>query len=357
MTREVLRVGIIGTGRIAVDVHVPDLRRAGAEVAALADVVPGRAQRFADQLGVPQAFDDCGRMLAMGELDAVSIASPVFAHEANAVAAFEAGKHVFLEKPPALSAEQMRRIKAAGHKAGKLLLVGSQSVYHHDMQVLRRAIERGDLGRIYFVHVRSCERWGHPHGWLRLKKFAGGGAGIDGNSHILDRLLFLLGVPEPAWVTARTYNAFPREPSVSPYLPMDFAQGREDDPPEKDVEDTAVYLAQFADGCTALVECSKTAHQADSGGLWVYGDRAGASLPPLTFYGKSADGELTTTTVRAPREKQTHEQAFRHFLQCIREDRRQTDSPGERAVVVMRIIEAMYRSAEQEGKQVRVDGD
>jgi predicted dehydrogenase len=350
-----VKVGIIGAGRIAVDSHVPDLRRAGAAVVALADVVPGRAKRYADALGVPHAFDDYRRMLAMEDLEAVSVASPVFAHEENAVAAFEAGKHVFLEKPPAPSADAMQRIAEAGRRAGRLLLVGSQSVYHHEMQVLRRAIERGDLGRIYFVHVRVCERWGHPHGWLRLKRFAGGGAGMDGNSHVLDRLLFLLGTPRPVSITARTYNAFPREPSTSPYLPMDFAEGRESDPPEKDVEDTAVYLAQFAGGCSALVECTKTAHQADSGGLWVYGERGGASLSPLTFYGQAADGTLTTTTVRPAREKQTHEQAFRHFVQCIREGRPQTDSPGERAVVVMRIIGAMYESAAAGGREVRFD--
>jgi len=278
-----------------------------------------------------------------------------------------------MEKPPAATAEAMRRITAAGHKAGKLLLVGSHSVYHHDMQTLRRAIERGELGRIYFVNVRDCERWGIVHGWLRLKKFALGGAGIDANSHILDRLLFLLGSPEPVAVTAHAYNAFPREPSVSPYLPMDFAEGRESDAPEKDVEDTAVYMLRFAgkpggadavptlglaDGTplSALVESTKTAHQADSRGTWIYGDRGGASLSPLTFYARSPDGAQTNAVVQPPREKQTHEQAFRHFLQCIREGRKATDSPGERAVKVMRIIEALYRSAEQEGKQVVLSG-
>jgi predicted dehydrogenase len=105
------------------------------------------------------------------------------------------------------------------------------------MQTLRRAIERGEFGRIYFVHARDCKRWGIVHGWLRLKKFALGGA-------------------------------------------------------------------------------------------------------------------QTNTVVQPPREKQTHEQAFRHFLQCIREGRRQTDSPGERAVKVMQIVEAIYRSAGQGGKQV-----
>jgi hypothetical protein len=56
-------VGIVGVGRIAVDAHIPDLRKAGAEVFALADVAPGRAGRFAAQFEVPHAFDDCRAML------------------------------------------------------------------------------------------------------------------------------------------------------------------------------------------------------------------------------------------------------------------------------------------------------
>ena len=55
-----------------------------------------------------------------------------------------------------------------------------------------------------------------------------------------------------------------------------------------------------------------------------------------------------------PRERETHEQAFRHFPRCIREEHPQTDSPGERAVVVMRIIDVMYQSADAGGREVRV---
>jgi predicted dehydrogenase len=66
---------------------------------------------------------------------------------------------------------------------------------------------------------------------------------------------------------------------------------------------------------------------------------------------------LTDTEVEQPRERQTHEQAFRHLLKCIREGRIQTDSPGERAVKVMRIIEALYRSAGPGGKQVSCGGE
>lgn len=352
MKQKQLKIGIIGAGRIAVDAHIPGVRQAGGEVLALADVVPGRAARIAGEFGVPCAFDDYRQLLAVPEIEAVGICSPIFAHEENAVAAFQAGKHVLMEKPPALNEAQMRRVTDAGHRAGKLLLVGSQSVCLTHMQELRRRIEVGELGRIYLAHVRNCERRGTPHGWIRLKKFAGAGAGIDGNSHVLDRLLFLLGSPAPVSVVARTYNEFAHQASTSPYKDMDFAEGRSGDAPVKDVEDTAVYMVQFREGMTAVVEVSKTAHLPNSGGEWIYGSQGGATLHPPRIHrdgpdGKDADEELTVV----PKEH-GHGKMYAHLFECIREGRKETMGPGERACLVMRISDGMYASAEHGGKQV-----
>ncbi len=349
-----MKVGIIGTGRIAVDAHIPAAREAGGEVVALADVVPGRAERFAGRFGVARAFDDVRGLLALPEVEVVGICSPVFAHEENAVAAFAAGKHVLMEKPPAMNEAQMRRIAEAGRQAGRLLLVGSQSVYLSTMRELRRRIADGELGRIYLAHVRACERRGTPHGWIRLRKFAGGGAGIDGNSHALDRLLFLLGSPTPVSVTARTYHEFAAQPSTSPYMDMDFAEGRTPDAPVKDVEDTAVYMVQFAEGMTALVEVSKTAHLPNFGGEWIYGSRGGATLHPPRIHRDGPDGRDADEDLPGAPDENGHARMYAHLFDCIRENRRETDSPGERAGLIMRIIDAMYASAAQGGREVRL---
>lgn len=355
MTEQPLKVGIIGTGRIAVDVHVGACRRAGGELVALADVVPARAARFAEQFGVPHAFDHWRELLAMPEINVAAICSPVHAHEQNAVAAFEAGKHVLMEKPPAPNEAQMRRITDAGHAAGRLLLVGSQSVYLTLVQELRRRLAAGNLGRIYLVHVRECERRGTPHGWIRRREFAGGGAGIDGNSHVLDRVLFLLGSPEPISVTARTYNEFARQPSTSPYRDMDFTEGRIGDSEVKDVEDTAVYMLQFADGCTALIDVSKTAHLPTEGNTWVYGSKGGATLHPLRVYTDGPDGRDADEDLPVVPREPAHAKMYEHLFQCIREGREETMSPGGRACLIMRIIDAMYESASAGGREVRLD--
>jgi predicted dehydrogenase len=350
-------VGIIGVGRIAVDAHIGACRQAGGELVALADVAPGRARRFADQFGVPRAFDDYRQLLALPEIEVVAICSPIFAHEENAVAAFAAGKHVLMEKPPAMNEAQMQRITAAGHQAGKLLLVGSQSVYLSPLQELRRRIAAGELGRVYLAHVRACERRGTPHGWLRQKQFAGGGAGMDGNSHVLDRLLFLLGSPTPVTVTARIYNEFATQVSTSPYKDMDTTEGRSEDAAVKDVEDTAVYLVQFREGMTALVEVSKTAHLPNFGGEWIYGSRGGATLNPPRVYADGPDGKDADTDLPVGPKENGHAKMYAHLFDCIREGRPATQSPGERACLIMRIIDALYASAEQNGKQINLGKD
>ena len=71
------RVGIVDAGRVGVDWHLPDIRAAGGEVIALADVVPGRAARFAARHGIPHAFDRYPDLLALPELDERTVGMPL----------------------------------------------------------------------------------------------------------------------------------------------------------------------------------------------------------------------------------------------------------------------------------------
>ena len=353
-TVEPVRFGVVGTGRIAVEAHIPCLREAGAQVVALADAVPGRAARFAQQFGVPFAYDDYRELLARADVDAVVVATPTSSHEENSTAALLAGKHVYQEKPPAMNAAQIKRIVAAGRKAGRLFMVGSQTVYQFAARALKRCIDSGELGEIYFVKSSSAGRRDGPHGWYRKRSVAGGDAGIDGMSHILDRILYLLGTPEPVSVTARTYLKFANYPSRSTYLDMDFAEGLSKDAPRSDCEDLAAAFIQFRSGCTLMVDNARASNAPQRGSMWFYGTGAGASLDPLTIYGEREGGVLTTTTPVQPAEPPGHTLLFRHFLSCIREGR-ETESPGERAIVLMRIVDAIYRSQELGGKQVSVE--
>ena len=356
MSQDKIRVGIIGVGRIAVQSHIPDFFRAGAEVIALADVVEGRAARFARQFDIPHAFDDYHQMLAMPEVEVVSVCTPPVAHEEVATAALEAGKHVYMEKPPAMNEAQMARIVDVRRRTGKRLLVGSHTIYHPEIQTLKRYIDAGELGEIYVVKSLGSRRRGLPHGWYRRKATIGGGAAFEDNSHKLDRVLYLLDTPNPISVIARTYRKFSDYPSTADYMDMDFADGRTRDLSVMETEDLAEAFVQFDTGCCLLLESGYMANTAEGAPLWLYGTQAGASMPPLTIYGEAPDGTVTDTTPIFPDTPRTHEPAFRHLLTCIREGR-ETQSSGERAVVLMRIVDAIYRSVAQGNREVRLDFD
>jgi predicted dehydrogenase len=348
-----VNVGIIGTGRVATYAQAPGYVAAGANLMAVADSVPGRAEAFAAERGIPHAFSSYHEMLALSELEGVSICVPPIAHEEVALAAFEAGKHVYLEKPPAMNAAEMERIVAAGRRAGKLLMTGSHTVYWRETQVLRRMIEAGELGEIYVVKNRGGRRRGTPRGWFRELAKSGGGVGMDGSSHALDRLLYLLGTPQPVSVTARTYDHFRGYIPVGRYISIGIEQGTETDVPEADVEDTVIALIQFDTGCTAFIEDTWVVNAPRGGSLQLYGTQAGASLSPLKLYSELERGVLTDTEPSFIQGPRTHEEALRHFAQCI-QDGVETESPGERGIIVMRIIDAIYESAANGGAQVRL---
>jgi predicted dehydrogenase len=354
MEQRRLRVGIIGAGRIAVEAHIPCFRSAGAEVIGLADVIEGRAARFAREFKIPYAFDDFHQLLAMPEVDVVSVCTPPIAHEEVATAALEAGKHVYMEKPPAMNEEQMARIVAVRRRANRRLLVGSHTIYHPQIQTLKCYIDAGELGEIYVVKSLGSRRRGLPHGWYRRRDSMGGGAAFEDGSHKLDRVLYLLGTPAPVSVIARTYHKFSDVPSTTDYMDMDFADGRTQDVPSMETEDLAAAFVQFDDGCVLLFESSYRANTPAGAPLWLYGTRAGASWPPLTVYGEAPDGTVTDTSPVFPPAPRTHEPAFRHLLTCINEER-ETESSGERAVVLLRIVDAIYESVAAGGREVRLD--
>lgn len=348
-----IAIGIAGAGHITNQRHIPNFREAGAEVIALADVVEGRAARMAAKWDIPYAFTDYRQILAIPEIDAISICVPPFAHKEVAIAAFEAGKHVYLEKPPAMNEAEMAEIVKAGRQAKKLLMAGSNSVYWNRTQALKKMIDAGDLGEIYLVKSLGAGRRNIPRGWFRIKRLAGGGVGMDGGSHTIDRILYLLDTPKPVSVIAQTYNKFADYVPKASYLAIDIEEGTQSDVPHADVEDTVVAFIQFDNGCTFIMENAWAANIAGGSGTWLYGTKAGVSLNPFAIYSETPQGILTDITPVVPEGPQTHVEALSHFVTCIREGR-ETQSPGERSIVTMRILDAIYKSASMGGREIRL---
>ncbi|MCG0314566.1 MAG: Gfo/Idh/MocA family oxidoreductase, partial [Calditerricola sp.] len=144
------RLGIIGAGGIAREVHVPVLRTfSDVKIVAVADVDRAAAERLAGVHGIPHVMTDYRELLARSDVDVVLISTPNHLHAEMAVAALEAGKHVLLEKPMATCAAEAERIAAKARECGRILMVGMNNRFRPDAQQLKRYLEGGAFGDVY----------------------------------------------------------------------------------------------------------------------------------------------------------------------------------------------------------------
>jgi predicted dehydrogenase len=371
-----VRVGILGTGRIAVDAHIHAIREAGGIVAALADIAPGRAQRFARSLGVPLSFESSADMIQSGAIDAMDICTPPASHCAEVMAALAAGLPVYLEKPPAMNQAEMRRMADASRAAGIPLVTGTNHVFHPAVQLVRGLIDRGEMGEIYVVECHKTIRRFYRKGWHRSRSIAGGGVVMDSSTHRLDIALYLLSNPAIRAVTARTFSHFAglEEPAVSrqSYLVMDVAEQKQADGSGTpaalaapavpvDVEDSAVAMFRLETGAVLSLREMVSVNMPDETVIRLYGTRSGAVMRfagpnagSVSVYSQLPDGtlvDLAPVLPDASRAESSHTGAFRRFFQCVRDGA--DFLPGlDRAVNLMGMVDAIYSSAAREGAEV-----
>lgn len=204
-----LKIGIVGAGGMA-RYHVPGFRSAGADVIALADPNPAAREKTAATHGVPLTYASLDEMLARhGDLDAVSILTPNKFHAPLVIQALKAGKHVFCEKPPALSAADTKMMAETAAKAGLHLQFNFNNRARPESMALMEYIRAGEVGTINSIQAVWARRYGIPGfgGWFTDKSVSGGGPVID-LLHMLDLGLYFMGYPEPEWVLAQTFNDF-----------------------------------------------------------------------------------------------------------------------------------------------------
>ncbi|MEM8679923.1 MAG: Gfo/Idh/MocA family oxidoreductase [Planctomycetota bacterium] len=223
-----IKVGIIGAGGMA-QYHVRGFKQAGAELVAIADVDRAAAARAAEEYGIPTVHDDVAQLLA-ADLDAVSVIVPNKFHAPLTIQALQAGKHVFCEKPPALNADEVQQMIAAGEAADKRMMFNFNNRARPESYEIMKAIDAGTVGRINSAQAKWIRRTGIPGfgGWFTTKALSGGGPLID-LLHMLDLALFFMGYPEPAHVLAQTFDDFITDPSFKgPWGIPDRADGTTD---------------------------------------------------------------------------------------------------------------------------------
>ncbi|MBI4580543.1 MAG: Gfo/Idh/MocA family oxidoreductase [Planctomycetes bacterium] len=189
--------GVIGCGSIAQALHLPGYAKHPAvDLVAACDPVRQRhaeAERFC----VQRMYTDYREMLAREQLDVVSVASPNRFHAEHAIAALNAGAHVLLEKPAALSMKEIAAIKAAVKKNKRILMVGYSHRFQRGNLKAKKLIDAGAIGEPYMIRVRFAHMGPLP-GWAKSDWFyrpelAGGGAMLDMGIHAIDQAIWLVG--------------------------------------------------------------------------------------------------------------------------------------------------------------------
>ncbi|HVA89985.1 MAG TPA: Gfo/Idh/MocA family oxidoreductase [Chloroflexota bacterium] len=192
-----IRIGVIGAGTFAEEAHIPGIQahRQG-EVAALCARNQPRAAAMAARLGVPDVYTDYHELLARPDIEAVTIATPDVLHAPIALAALAAGKHVFCEKPLAMTVAQAEQMVAVAARADRIAMVGFTFRYTRALQTLRRLLGEGALGTPF--HVSLHVHWGaigYPGpalGWADHADQAAAGAWGDAAPHLFDALAYIL---------------------------------------------------------------------------------------------------------------------------------------------------------------------
>ena len=154
--------GVIGCGGIAFRRTIPGLVLSeNSNLVAVMDTNFDAAKTVQKEFDAKYAFDNIEELLALSEIEAVYIASPVFCHKEQAVAAADAGKHILIEKPVGLTSEEAEEIAAYCESKGIKLGVGFMMRFHAYHQKMREIVQSGKIGEVIAldssIHVRCGE--------------------------------------------------------------------------------------------------------------------------------------------------------------------------------------------------------
>lgn len=337
---EKIGVGVIGVG--IGKLHLQGYTESpNAEIIAICDIDEPRAKRAAAKFNVPKICTDYKELLANDKIDAVSVAVPNYLHAPMVIDAFAAGKHVICEKPLTIDLKDGEAMVKAGKKAGKLFMTAFNNRFRGDTQLLKKMIEAGELGDIYYGKTGWIRRKGIPGmgGWFTTKSKSGGGPLIDIGVHVLDLALWLMGNPKAVTVTGSTYAQFgPKGEGMSTY-------GNAESGGSFDVEDLASAFIRLENGASLALEASWASHiKEDKIYTELCGTKGGASVDPLTvykdMYGKPVDITPSYDQVAG------HTMEVKHFVDCIVNGTKLI-STGEHGLEVVRILNGIYKSAKE----------
>ncbi|NLJ95457.1 MAG: inositol 2-dehydrogenase [Clostridiaceae bacterium] len=249
------KIGVIGTGRIG-KLHIENLMRyiPEAEVYAAADVMIEHSKEWLEENNIEHVFSDYKDLLALEEIDAVVISTPTDTHAEISIAAAEAGKHVFCEKPVDLTVERVKDVIAAVKKADVVFQVGFNRRFDHNFRRVREHVVDGNIGDVHMVLVTSRDPAPPPVSYIE----SSGGLFLDMMIHDFDMVRYQSGA-EVVAVTAHGANLV--DPEIG----------------EAGDIDTAIVTLELSNGALAMINNSRQAVYGYDQRVEVFGSKGQAT--------------------------------------------------------------------------------
>ncbi len=349
-----LKIGMIGAGGIAQGLHMPAYAHFAemCEMVAICDINEEVAKAQAEKYGIKTVTTDYKKLLADKEIDAVSITTPNAAHMQPTIDALNAGKHVLCEKPLAMNADEARKMCKAAKDNKKLLMVALPNRFNGPGVFLKKYIDDGKMGDIYYARAWALRRRGVPHwGVFINKELQGGGPLIDIGVHILDLTLFLMGYPKPVCASGKTWDMLGKDPNITnPWGEYDRSKFT--------VEDFAVGLIKFDNGAVVTLESSFMANiDGDPFTTTLLGTKSGATITPwgsekVKIFTES-DKQIFDMTPKNIPDYNGGQREVEAFMNAIIEGK-ESPVPGENGLILNAVFDALYKSSET-GKEELVD--
>ncbi len=341
-----LRVAVIGCGGMG-NAHLSAYTQmSDVEVVAVCDIVPEKAKAYAEKFGVARYVLDYNELVNDPNIDAIDIATPNYLHSIIAEAALLAGKHVFCEKPDAISVAEAARMKNAAEKSGKVLMVMRNNRYYHGSQYLKKYIAEGNMGEIYAARCGWQRRRGIPGkgGWFTTKAQSGGGPLIDLGVHMIDLAIWLMGNPRPVAVSGCTYTKFAEDTTQADSEHAKFGEAKAGG--TFDVEDLAMGFIRFDNGACLQIEFSWASNiKEEQRFVELRGTKAGATWinEKVEIYGEA--GGVLFNQQPMLSSINGHAANLRHFVDVVTKGV-SPDFVPEQGYHMIQILEAIYKSAE-----------
>ena len=322
-----LRIGIIGTGGISGS-HIRTYKaQPDVELVAGCDLIPGKAEKKFAECEVEGAkfFTDYKEMIDTMNLDAVSVCTYNRTHAECTIYALEHGLHVLLEKPMTVTLDEAVAIRKAEKKSGKIVSVGFQPRFDANMQMIKKIVQSGELGRVFYVQTGGGRRHGIPVSWSETfieNDKAGLGALGDIGCYSIDLVMNALGNPKPLTVSGTATDYFGTTPEAYSQV------GKPECAKKFSGDDFASAYIRLEGGIILDFRIAWYMHLDTPGDTIIMGTKGSLRVPstdcwngsfskPMTIYRDVAGEPVQTQIPLLPETKDLWNRKIRSFLDSI----------------------------------------